>query len=164
LRAYFIQNKYIPHTKKLGPPEDQQRLPHERAPHSLGTSVLEVHSSFIHQWLYSPCNNDNTSHSVGLLGREISPSQRPLHTQDSITQEEVDKHPCLKRDSNSRSQRSSVKTFASHRAATGTNVLDQGWANYGPQAKYGPLRGSMLPAEVLENVKKMRFRKTFVRT
>jgi hypothetical protein len=43
--------------------------------------------------------------------------------------------------------------------------LDQGWANYGPRAKYGPLRGSMRPAEGLENAKKkMKFRKTFVRT
>jgi hypothetical protein len=32
--------------------------------------------------------------------------------------------------------------------------LDQGWANYGPRAKYGPLRGSMRPAEGLENAKK----------
>jgi hypothetical protein len=32
--------------------------------------------------------------------------------------------------------------------------LTQGWANYGPRAKYGPLRGSMRPAEGLENVKK----------
>jgi hypothetical protein len=42
--------------------------------------------------------------------------------------------------------------------------VDQGWANYGPRAKYGPLRGSMRPAEGLENAKKTRFRKTFVRT
>jgi hypothetical protein len=33
-------------------------------------------------------------------------------------------------------------------------ILDQGWANYGPRAKYGPLRGSMRPAEGLENAKK----------
>jgi hypothetical protein len=33
--------------------------------------------------------------------------------------------------------------------------LVQGWANY------GPLRGSMRPAEGLENAKKMRSRKTF---
>jgi hypothetical protein len=39
--------------------------------------------------------------------------------------------------------------------------LGQGWANYGPRAKYGPLRGSMRPAEGLENAKKMSFRKTF---
>jgi hypothetical protein len=32
--------------------------------------------------------------------------------------------------------------------------LVQGWANYGPRAKYGPLRGSMRPAEGLENAKK----------
>jgi hypothetical protein len=34
------------------------------------------------------------------------------------------------------------------------NRLRQGWANYGPRAKYGPLRGSMRPAEGLENAKK----------
>jgi hypothetical protein len=33
-------------------------------------------------------------------------------------------------------------------------LLDQGWANYGPRAKYGPLRSSMRPAEGLENAKK----------
>jgi hypothetical protein len=32
--------------------------------------------------------------------------------------------------------------------------LIQGWANYGPRAKYGPLRGSMRPAKGLENAKK----------
>jgi hypothetical protein len=32
--------------------------------------------------------------------------------------------------------------------------LGQGWANYGPRAKYGALRGSMRPAEGLENAKK----------
>jgi hypothetical protein len=32
--------------------------------------------------------------------------------------------------------------------------LRQGWANYGPRAKYGLLRGSMRPAEGLENAKK----------
>jgi hypothetical protein len=32
-------------------------------------------------------------------------------------------------------------------------LLGQGWANYGPLAKYGPLRGSMRPAEGLENAK-----------
>jgi hypothetical protein len=32
--------------------------------------------------------------------------------------------------------------------------LEQGWANYGLRAKYGPLRGSMRPAEGLENAKK----------
>jgi hypothetical protein len=32
--------------------------------------------------------------------------------------------------------------------------LEQGWANYGPRAKYDPLRGSMRPAEGLENAKK----------
>jgi hypothetical protein len=30
-----------------------------------------------------------------------------------------------------------------------TFSVDQGWANYGPRAKYGPLRGSMRPAEGL---------------
>jgi hypothetical protein len=39
------------------------------------------------------------------------------------------------------------------------SLLEQGWANYGPRVKYGPLRGSMRPAEGLENAKKMRFRK-----
>jgi hypothetical protein len=35
-----------------------------------------------------------------------------------------------------------------------THRLEQGLANYGPRAKYGPLRGSMRPAEGLENAKK----------
>jgi hypothetical protein len=42
--------------------------------------------------------------------------------------------------------------------------LDHGWANYGPRAKYDPLGGSMRPTEGLENAKKIKFRKTFVRT
>jgi hypothetical protein len=33
-------------------------------------------------------------------------------------------------------------------------MIEQGCANYGPRAKYGPLRGSMRPAEGLENAKK----------
>jgi hypothetical protein len=41
-------------------------------------------------------------HMVGLLGRVISPSQLPA--QDNTTQKDADKHPCLERDSNSRSQ------------------------------------------------------------
>jgi hypothetical protein len=36
----------------------------------------------------------------------------------------------------------------------GYDTLGQGWANYGPRAKYGPLRGSMRPAEGLANAKK----------
>jgi hypothetical protein len=50
------------------------------------------------------------------------------------------------------------------RARGSKHILVQGWANYGPRAKYGPLRGSMRPAEGLENAKKNRFQKTFVRT
>jgi hypothetical protein len=38
------------------------------------------------------------------------------------------------------------------------NCLEQGWVNY------GPLKGSVRPAEGLENAKKIRFQKTFVRT
>jgi hypothetical protein len=39
-------------------------------------------------------------------------------------------------------------------------MLEQGWVNYGPRAKYGPLRGSMRPAEGLENaIKKWGFEK-----
>jgi hypothetical protein len=33
-------------------------------------------------------------------------------------------------------------------------IVDQGWAKYGPRAKYGPLRGSMRPVEGLENAKR----------
>jgi hypothetical protein len=36
--------------------------------------------------------------------REISPSQRPLHTQGNTTQKDEDKYPYLKRNSNTRSQ------------------------------------------------------------
>jgi hypothetical protein len=44
-------------------------------------------------------------HMVGLLGRVISPSQGLyLPTQDNTTQKDADKHPCLERDSNPRSQ------------------------------------------------------------
>jgi hypothetical protein len=32
------------------------------------------------------------------------------------------------------------------------DVLDQGWANYGPRAKYGPLRG---PRKISKMLKKM---------
>jgi hypothetical protein len=37
--------------------------------------------------------------------------------------------------------------------------VDQGWTNYGPWAKYDPLRGSMRSAEGLENAKKIGFEK-----
>jgi hypothetical protein len=63
---------------------------------------------------------------------------------------------------NTKSHRSIM--LANNPEKTLVHVLMQGWANYGPQAKYGPLRGSMRPAEGLENAKKKRFRKTFVRT
>jgi hypothetical protein len=42
-------------------------------------------------------------HMVGLLGRVISPSQG-LYLHKSTTQKDADKHPCLDRDSNPRSQ------------------------------------------------------------
>jgi hypothetical protein len=45
-------------------------------------------------------------HTVGLLGRVISPSQG-LPTQSNTTQKDADKHPCLERDSNPRSQQPS---------------------------------------------------------
>jgi hypothetical protein len=42
-------------------------------------------------------------HTVGLLGRLISPSQG-TYTGQHTTQKDADKHPCLERDSNPRSQ------------------------------------------------------------
>jgi hypothetical protein len=42
-------------------------------------------------------------------------------------------------------------------------LLGQGWAKYGPRAKYGPLRGSMRPAEGLENAKKNEVSKKHLR-
>jgi hypothetical protein len=44
------------------------------------------------------------------FGGVISPSQRPLPTQDSTTQRD-DKHPCLKRNSNPRSQQPSDQSL-----------------------------------------------------
>jgi hypothetical protein len=43
-------------------------------------------------------------HLIELLERVISPSQMPLSTQDNTTQKDADKHPCLEKDSNPRSQ------------------------------------------------------------
>jgi hypothetical protein len=46
-------------------------------------------------------------HLVGLLGWGISPSPRPLPTEDNTTQRNTDTHPCPEQDSNLRSQCSS---------------------------------------------------------
>jgi len=43
-------------------------------------------------------------HSVGLLGRGISPTQGLLSTQDNTIQKIVETHLCLEQDSNPRSQ------------------------------------------------------------
>jgi hypothetical protein len=43
------------------------------------------------------------THLVGLRSR-VQPTARPLHTQGSTTQQDVDKHPCLEEDRNKRSQ------------------------------------------------------------
>jgi hypothetical protein len=75
----------------------------------------------------------------------ISPSQRPLPTQDNTTY-------IHKRQKSMLSAGYEPVIPVTKRPKT--YALDQGWANYGPRAKYGPLRGSMRPAEGLENAKK----------
>jgi hypothetical protein len=47
---------------------------------------------------------DLLRHMVGLLGRVISPSQGLYLHRTTPTQKDADKHPCLERDSNPRSQ------------------------------------------------------------
>jgi hypothetical protein len=76
---------------------------------------------FVHQWLYSLLLGPGLllnvviffTEKVGLLGRVISPSQgRYLHTRQHKQNKRTHRHPCLERDSNARSKRSSeLKQF-----------------------------------------------------
>jgi hypothetical protein len=71
-------------------------------------------SPFFFPWLYSPFLDlgrltyrrflELFRHVVGLLGRVISPSQGLYLHRTKQHKKDADKHPCLKRDSNPRSQ------------------------------------------------------------
>jgi hypothetical protein len=62
-------------------------------------------------------------HMVGLLGRVISPSQGLYLHRTTQHRKTRDKHPCLKWDSNPRSQQPPAKTHASDRTATVTGTI-----------------------------------------
>jgi hypothetical protein len=77
-------------------------------------SHIEFTQQFFFLWLYSPWRTLAASHvggflnclrhMVGLLGRVISPSQGLYLHRTTQQRKTRDKHPCLERDSNPRSQ------------------------------------------------------------